>query len=94
MVKVQNLPPKLGSFNSLHFHCWVIFHVFFLSSADLFLIFLFKKSFRNSIRVSNSLDPDQDALSVHPDLGPNCLHMLSVEDKKVVTSKERVKIFR
>ena len=34
-----------------------------LSSADYF--------FRNTIRVSNSLDPDQD--KVGPDLGPNCL---------------------
>ena len=36
-----------------------------------------KKSFRNTIRVSNSLDPDQDQQNVRPDLGPNCLQRLS-----------------
>ena len=40
-----------------------------------------KKSFRNSIRVSNGLDTDQDRHNVGPDLGPNCLQMLSVDDK-------------
>ena len=45
------------------------------------LIFFFKlafskKSFRNTIRVSNSLDPDQDRLNVGPGLGPNCLQRL------------------
>ena len=31
--------------------------------------------------VSNSLDPDQDRLSNGPDLGPNCLQRLTVNDK-------------
>ena len=31
----------------------------------------------NTIRVSNSVDPDQDRHSVGPDLGPNCLQRLS-----------------
>ena len=38
-----------------------------------------KNSFRNTIGVSNSLDPDQDQQSVGPDLGTNCLIRLSVE---------------
>ena len=42
---------------------WVIF----LSSVDI------KKSFRNNIRESNSLDPDQAQHFVGADLGPNCL---------------------
>ena len=29
----------------------------------------------------NSLDQGQDRYSVDPDLGPNCLQMLSVDDK-------------
>ena len=33
---------------------------------------LFKKSFRNTIRVSSSLDPDHDRSSVGPCLGPKC----------------------
>ena len=42
---------------------------FFLSPKLTF----FKKSFRNTIRVSNSLDPDQARHFVGPDLGTNCL---------------------
>ena len=40
-----------------------------------------KNSFRNTIRVSNSLDSDQDRHYVAPDLGPNCLQRLSADDK-------------
>ena len=55
-----------------------------LSSADFFQNHLFqKKYFRNTIRVSNSL-----IQPVEPDLGPNCLQMLSADD----TSKQRVKV--
>ena len=32
-----------------------------------------KNSFRNTIRVSNSVDPDLARHFVGPDLGPNCL---------------------
>ena len=53
-----------------------------LSSADFFFkINFFKKSFRTTIRVSNSLDPDQDRRSVGSDPGSNCLQMLSADDK-------------
>ena len=38
---------------------------------------------KNTIRVTNALDPDQDRHSVGPDLGPNCLQ-----------SKERVNILK
>ena len=48
-----------------------------LSSADCFLKSTFSKnSFKNTIRVSNSLDPDQARHYVRPDLGPNCLQRL------------------
>ena len=52
----------------------LILHAF-LSSVDFFKINFFKKSFRNvpSLRVSNSLGPDQDIYFVRPNLGPNCL---------------------
>ena len=33
----------------------------------------FENSSRNTIRVSNSLDPNQARHCVEPDLGPNCL---------------------
>ena len=36
--------------------------------------------FFNSIRASNSLDPDQARHFVGPDLGPNCLQRLSAND--------------
>ena len=43
----------------------------------------------NTIRVSNSLDPDQDRYSVRTELGPNCLQRLSANEK-VAACKERV----
>ena len=51
------------------------------------LFFLFKNnfwknSFRNTIRVSNSLDPDQAWHSLGPDLGPNCLQRLLSDDTR------------
>ena len=53
-----------------------------LSSANVFSKLTFPKiSFRNTIRVSNILDPDQDRHPVGPDLGPNCLQKLSADDK-------------
>ena len=42
--------------------------------------FFRKNSFRKTIRVSNSLDPDQARYFVGPDLGPNCLQTLSEDD--------------
>ena len=61
----------------------------FLSSADFFLNQLFQKnSFKNTIRVSNSLDPDQVSHYIGPDPGRNCLQKLSSGD----TSRQRVEI--
>ena len=55
---------------------------FFLLSAGFFQINCFEKLFqeidRNTIRVSNNLDPDQAQHCVGHDLGPNCLQMLLV----------------
>ena len=53
-----------------------------------FQISFSKNSSRNTITVSNSLDPDQD--SVSPDLGSSCLQKLSA-DSKSATCSERVK---
>ena len=47
-----------------------------------------KNSFRNTIRVSNSLDPDQARRFVGPDLDPNCLQRLSADD----TSRQIVEL--
>ena len=58
------------------------FFMLLLSFADFFInIFFSKNSFKNNIRVSNCLDPDQDGHSFSPNLGPNCLYRLSAEDK-------------
>ena len=45
-------------------------------------------SFRNTIRVSNSLDPDQDRRSLGPDLGPNCLQRISARQQLQLALKE------
>ena len=58
-------------------HCMLLSFAYFFSKGTFS-----KKSFRNtSIRVSNSLDPDQDRHSVGPDLGPTCLQRLSADCK-------------
>ena len=53
-----------------------------LSSVDFY-----QNDFSGIPSVSNSLDPDQARHFVGPDLGPNCLQMLSVDS----TCKQRVK---
>ena len=61
------------------FAYWVIFYASLLSTVVFFSKSSFlKNSFRNIIRVSNSLDPDQARHSVAPDLGPNCLQSMLV----------------
>ena len=61
------------------FAYWVIFHAFCRLLIILKSTF-WKNSFRNAIKVSNSLDPDQAWHFVGSDLGPNCLQRLSAED--------------
>ena len=48
----------------------------FSASAYFFKIIFKKNPFRNTIRVSNSMVPDQAQNLVEPDLGPNCLQIL------------------
>ena len=67
------------SINSLHagnFAC------FFVVCGFFFKLNFSKKYFRNTIRVSNSLDPDQARESFGPVMGPNCVQRLSADDKK------------
>ena len=45
-------------------------------------------SFRNTIRVSNCLDPDQDRHSVGHDLSPDCFQRLSADDKSPLARRE------
>ena len=39
-----------------------------------------KNSFKNTVNVSNGLDPDKDQHSVPPDLDPHCLQRLSADN--------------
>ena len=84
-TKIKTLAP-LGSLAGMVFAFFApreIFHAF-LSSPDFFLQNpLFAKilsGLRNTIRVSNRLDPDQARHFVGHDLGPNCLQKLSEYD--------------
>ena len=60
----------LGNFCMLFCRLWSFFKLTFQ-----------KKSFRNTIRVSDSLDSDQAWCFVRPDLGPNCLQRLLADNK-------------
>ena len=80
------------TFRTLHFRALLNFLLpgkFFICS--LLVIFqnqpfTKKKTFRNTIWVSNRSDTDQvrhsDGIPVGPDLGPNCLQKLSADDTK------------
>ena len=64
-----------------------------LLSADFFFKFNFSKiSFRTNIRVSNSLDQDQDGSSFNPDLWVQTVCKGLQQMTKVAASKEIVKI--
>ena len=58
-----------------------VFVFFFVFCFVFFVNFLTKYSFRNTIRVSNVLDSNQDRFSVGPDLSPNLLQRLSADGK-------------
>ena len=64
-----------GKFCVLFVVCCCCLCVFFKST-------FLKHSSRNTIRVSNTLNPDQDRRYVGPDLGPNCLQRLSADDTR------------
>ena len=63
--------------------CNLTLCLFFCGLPSFFENKLFRQnSFRNTFRVSNSLNPDQDRHYVCPDLGPNCLQRLPADDSK------------
>ena len=61
--------------------------MFFCRLLIFFKINFLKNSFRFTIRVANSLNPDQTRHFFGPDLGPNCLQRLSADD----TSRKELK---
>ena len=56
----------------------VILHAFFVICCFFQNQLFLKNYFRNTIRVSNSLDPDRHYIG--PDLDPNCLQRISADD--------------
>ena len=90
--------PPWNSYNNLpfilcyqeHITCCLLgnFHAFLLHAGCFQNNFFSKISFRNTIRVSNSLDPDHASHFCGPDLGPNSLQTLSADN----TRRKRVKL--
>ena len=62
-----------------NFACFLSSAVVFFVLFFFFKINFFKHSSRNTTRVPNTLNPDQDRRYVGPDLGPNCLQRLSAD---------------
>ena len=62
---------------------WIFFETYVIICWLLIKINFFKKSFSNTIRVSNGLYPDQNRRSVGTELGPNYLQMLSADKERV-----------
>ena len=69
----QNIQRRM--YEQQNFAYWVILRAF-LSPVDFGQINFSEKSFKNTIRVVNSLDPDQARHFVGHDPGPNCLQRL------------------
>ena len=61
--------------------CFIIGKMKWQKILTLCMLFIFyvitKNSFKNTIRVYNGFDSDQDQHLVGPNLGPNCLQRLS-----------------
>ena len=69
----QNLWSAAGVIGALRVSCCLL--IFFKLTFS-------KNAFSNTIRMSNSLDSDQDRPSVGPDLDLNCLQRLPADDKR------------
>ena len=84
MMKLHHMAGWQSEYDLACFACLLIF----------FKINFFKKKyFRNTVRVSNSFDPDQDRHSVGPDLGPNCLQRLSAYHKSYQFKELGVRLY-
>ena len=62
-----------------------------LSSSDFSKLTFPKNSFRNTVRVSNGLDLDQDRHFFSPYLGPNYLQRLTADSKKSPITRKELK---
>ena len=77
---------KLHNGEKMYFDQLLDFPIFLLLFLHTFHIIvpyfsLWILDFFNTIRVSNSLDPDQAQHFVGPNLGPNCLQRLSADNE-------------
>ena len=89
-VIIYELTPQYTSYGSQHYQ--VTFPFISLPPGEFFMFFvvccffqnqLFRKIIsRITIRVSNSLDPDQAGHFVGPDFGPNCLQKLTADNTR------------
>ena len=75
---------KYQQIDAYIYQCVYIIHngkcsYFFWPPLIFFKINFFENFYQNTVRMSNSLDPDQAPHFVGPDLGPNCLQRLSEE---------------
>ena len=81
LIQVRLFTVTHDSVHTLTFAYWLIF-MLLLSTADFFQNGLFqKKYFGNTIRVSNSLDPD---------LGLNCLQRLISRQQKLSLARKEL----
>ena len=64
------------NFGSVYKHFCLLCHLLSLLTFSKFTFFT-----KNTIRVSSSLDPDQDRCFVRPDLCPNSVQRLSADNK-------------
>ena len=79
MVKKSHICEKVYFDQLLDFQIliFLLLHTLLMCHILLFGCWIFF----NTIRVSNSLDPDQARYFVWPGLGPNCLQILSADNK-------------
>ena len=86
ILKIVYLPLQ----DYLIFACLVSFHVFWSSADFLKKLTFSKRSFSNTIGMSNSLDPNQARRIVGPDLVPKCLQRLSADDTNTQMVNDRL----
>ena len=78
---------RMAIFNSLYVILQLLVVGSFCLKITIFFIFRKKWVFRKTISISNSLYPNQARQNVGPDLGPNCLQMITAVTTKVATGR-------
>ena len=81
-------------YNSLHAGLFCMISCCLLIFKSFLFCFVLKTFFRNTTRVSNSLDSDQTRQNVGHDLGPNTVWEDFQQTKIIITNRERVKALK